>query len=145
MIRKATMDDMPRLIQMGRHFIGQTGYQRHIAANDIQMQVLAHHLMTNENTTIFAFERDGELIGMLGCMIFDHPVSGEKIASEVFWWVEPESRGVGFDLLRQFEKWAKAKGAAKMQMGAPAGTTVGKFYERLGFLEVETLYQRDVK
>ncbi len=145
MIRKANEGDVRSIVRMGRNFIGTTGYQHHIVANDVQMEVLVRHLIDADNTTLFVADNGDGPIGMIGCTLFNHPVSGELTASEVFWWVEPNYRGIGVDLYNKFHEWAKRHDAVKIQMGAPANTRVGKFYERLGFVEVETLYQKEVR
>jgi GNAT superfamily N-acetyltransferase len=63
------------------------------------------------------------------------------MAFEVVWWVEPEARGDGVRLLRAAEDWAIEQGIGKMQMVAP-NERVGALYERMGYLPVETSYQR---
>ena len=47
---------------------------------------------------------DGAIVGMLGFIIHDHFISGEKVAGEVFWWMEPEHRGDGLKLLDETKR-----------------------------------------
>jgi GNAT superfamily N-acetyltransferase len=138
-IRPATEPDIPRLLKMGARFIAETPYKNHIFANPEQMEKLAKQLMASGG--VLVYERDGELIGMLGYVVFPHYVSGELIAGEVFWWVEPEARGIGRELMKVAEEQARAAGAKRFQFVAPT-ERVAKLYERLGYERVEVMYQR---
>lgn len=139
MIRAATSSDVPRCVAMGRRFRAETGYARHLAENPEKMAELAAQLA--QAGCLLVSERDGELVGMLGFVVYPHFISGETTAGEVFWWVEPEHRGEGVKLLREAERCARTAGAAKMQMIAPTDR-VATLYQRLGYEFVEASYQR---
>ena len=142
-IREAESADLDALIAMGEHFIAQTDYRTRIGTNPQQLRALAVHLMNDENGALFVADVDGQLVGMIGVFAFAHPVSGERIGSEVMWWMEPDFRGAGVRLLKKAEKWTKAQGATRFQMIAPT-PYVEEIYRRLGFEKVETVYQRSV-
>jgi GNAT superfamily N-acetyltransferase len=141
MIRLAAEPDIPRLVEMGRRFREETGYRAHIAENPAKMAQLAAQLAANGG--LLVSERDGRLVGMLGYILFDHFLSGEMVAGEVFWWVEPEHRGAGVRLLIEAERRARAAGASRMQMIAPTDK-VGQFYQRVGYEYVESAYQKNL-
>jgi GNAT superfamily N-acetyltransferase len=142
-IRTATTADLDGLVTMGRHFIEQTPYATRIAHNPTQMRALAVHLMTSPDGAVFVAERDMRLVGMIGVFVFPHPISAERIGSEVMWWMEPDARGAGVRLLRAAERWVRTQGVARFQMIAPT-PDVEAIYQRLGFEKVETVYQRAV-
>jgi len=139
MIRQATAEDVPRLVEMGRRFRSETGYAKVLAENPAKMAELATQLAASGG--LLVSEREGELVGMLGYVVYPHFISGESTAGEVFWWVEPEHRGEGLKLLKEAERRAKAVGAEKMQMIAPTDR-VATLYLRLGYEFVEASYQR---
>ena len=139
MIRAATSDDVPRLVEMGRRFRAETGYARHLAENPAKMAELATQLA--DAGSLLVSERNGAIVGMLGWIVYPHFISGEMMGTEVFWWVEPECRGEGIKLLREAERVARTQGAAKMQMIAPTDR-VATLYQRLGYEFVEAGYQR---
>jgi GNAT superfamily N-acetyltransferase len=138
-IRSAMAADLDRLVEMGLRFREETAYKQHLGENADEMRKLATRLIAGDGE-ILVSERDGNLVGMLGYIVYAHHLSGEKIAGELFWWVEPEARGDGLRLLRQAEKRAKAAGATRMQMISPS-KRVSDLYERLGYEQVETTYQ----
>lgn len=91
--------------------------------------------------TVFVAETATGLVGMIGLFVHPHPFTGQRTATEMFWWIDPEARGPGMRLLRAAETWARRAGAATLQMVAP-DPAVERFYERVGFTRVETSYTR---
>jgi GNAT superfamily N-acetyltransferase len=143
MIRLATNADVPRLVEMGRRFISSTNYQSLLPVNPTQMSDFARRLI--EARGVLVCERDGAVVGMIGLAFFPHFISGEMVAAEVFWWLEPEYRGgtEGIRLLRAAESQARARGAVKLQMIAPSDE-VSAMYQRMGYAFVEAAYQRSL-
>jgi GNAT superfamily N-acetyltransferase len=141
LIRSATAQDIPRIVEMGLHFHQGSPYRAHIKENPQQMRNLAEHLVLNKG--LLLSERQGEICGMFGYFVYPHFMSGEVVAGEVFWWVEPEHRGEGVKLLKEAEKRAKSSGAKRMQMIAP-DDRIGMLYKRLGYEFVESSYQKTI-
>lgn len=143
-VRKAQESEFPQLVEMGRRFWAESPYHELLPENPERMSGLLSQLLNGAGGVLVADE-DGTLIGMIGYIVFDHPMSGERVAGEAFWWVQPERRGsrAAGALLSKAEEAARAAGARKMQMVAPT-ERVGKLYERLGFQYVESTYQRSL-
>jgi GNAT superfamily N-acetyltransferase len=82
------------------------------------------------------------ITGMAGVQVQPHPMSGETVANELFWYVLPRHRdGTGRQLMKAVETWARENNAAKLQMTAP-DDRISRLYERYGFQRVETTYQK---
>lgn len=144
-LRPATLEDLPRLVAMGQHFLQATPYRSLIADNPAQMTALATMLITDANGLLLVADGGGALVGMIGLLVFSHHLSGERIAGEVFWWVEPQQRGtVGIRLLRAAEQWAKDQRVVTVQMVGPTTGRAGLIYERLGYAPIEVAYQRRI-
>lgn len=141
MIRTALESDIPRMVEMGMRFRNETSYAQYLAGNAEKQTELGKTLIAKDG--LIVSERNGQLVGMLGFIIHYHFISGEKVAGEVFWWVEPEHRGDGLRLLREAEKRARAAGAKYMHMIAPTDQ-VATVYKRLGYEFVEATYQRSL-
>jgi GNAT superfamily N-acetyltransferase len=141
-IRAATADDIPRLVAMGERFLSETVYrERRVPVNPIAMARTVGLLLASERGAVFVSEQEAAVVGMIGLVIFEHPITGLVTASELFWWVESECRGHGVRLLRRGEQWARAAGAQAVQMIAPT-PAVGQLYERLGYGYLEASYQK---
>ena len=143
MIRQATQEDMPRIIDMAVRFNAETSYRNFIDVTPERVAQSFETITKDPNSVILVSGSDGAVTGMIVMMICPHPFSGERISYEVVWWVDPESRGDGVKLLRAAEKFSKDSGVKKMHMIAP-NDKVGHFYERLGYTQVEVAYQRSL-
>ena len=143
MIRRATVEDIPRLVEMGQRFIAETKYRDLLVGDPERIYAIIIDLLSAPRGLVLVSEKDGALTGMIGLLVYNHPFSGLLTACEIVWWVEPEARSGrdGIRLLRAAEAWALEHGATHAQMVAP-NAHVGAFYERLGYTEVETSYQR---
>lgn len=141
MIRDARHADTPALIAMGQRFLRETVYRGRITENPAQMGALVQMLIDSPTGALFVSERDGIVTGMIGLLLYTQPLSGEPMASELFWWVEPEHRGHGVRLMKQAEAWARAQGATALQMIAPT-SEVEQLYQRLGYDRIEVAYQK---
>jgi GNAT superfamily N-acetyltransferase len=126
---------------MGARFISETDYAGIISVNPDRLSASVKAVADNPDGVILVSGSDATITGMIAMLAYDHPFSGERMAFEVVWWVEPEARGDGVRLLRAAEDWAMEQGIGKMQMVAP-NERVGALYERMGYLPVETSYQR---
>lgn len=144
-VREAVESDIPRVVEMGRDFLTSTKYAQFTCFNSDAMAAVARLLINDENKVLFVAEKDGAVVGMLGLMLYPHPLSGEPFVGELCWWVEPSSRGrIGMMLLVRGERWAKDSGAFAYQMIAPT-PEVASMYERLGFTPVEVSYYKRLR
>ncbi len=144
-IREATTWDVPRIVEMGGHFLANSSYAKTVAYNPGQMALTAERVMADPNGVILVADRHDAryAIGMIALWIFPHYFSGVLTAAELVFWVEPEWRGCGLKLLKAAEAWTLAHGAIDLQLIAPTAE-IGNFYARLGYTQVETAYQKDV-
>lgn len=139
MIRFATTEDIPRCVEMGQRFHAETDYKNQVTIEPDALHKLGEQLVAKNG--LLVSERGGQLVGMIGFVLFPHFFSGEMVAGEVFWWVDPEHRGEGPKLMKEAERHAREAGAKRMQMIAP-NERVGTLYERCGYSFVETAYQK---
>ena len=96
---------------------------------------------------LFLLKNDNGIHGMLGGMKYPDPNSGELIATEFFWFVNPEKRGQGLKLLKAFESWAKEQECKKIIMVHLADLMpdrIKQIYEKSGYEMLETHYVKEV-
>jgi hypothetical protein len=143
MIRLAVLDDVPAVVLMGREFIRTTKYQDVVSSNPDRLSTLMTSLIESAEGLLMVSEFNGLVRGAIGMMVYDHPMSGDRVSSETFWWMNPEDRG-GRDalrLVRSAEEWVCSKGAQWVHMVAP-DQRVGALYERLGYQLLELHYMK---
>jgi GNAT superfamily N-acetyltransferase len=141
MVRAARLEDIPRIIEMGHRFNENSPYAKVLKVTDVALDLLFRKLIPQG--WLLLAEHEGESVGMIGFYVYPHFFTGEIVAGELFWWMEPEHRGHGKALLKAAEEEARRCGAKSMQMIAP-DPRVGKLYERIGYTYVESTYQRNL-
>lgn len=137
MIRAAVYEDVPDLVVMGLRFIESGKYRDKIASNPDALAHMMLGLIDNPYGLLLVLEKGERLIGMFGAVATLSPYSAEPVAMELYWYVEPESRGGGVRLLRAAEQWARDVGAVKM-IGVSHTKKVTSFLRRLGYQSMET-------
>lgn len=140
MIRRAHLADRDAIVAMGTRFLASV-YSDRIRPDAATLARTASQLLTSPDAIVFVAEQAGVLVGMIGLMVFWHPMSGELTATEVMWWVEPSARGIGLRLLKQGQAWAMSRDATTLQLIAPSDETE-QLYARMGLQPVERVYQR---
>jgi GNAT superfamily N-acetyltransferase len=140
-IREATLDDVPVLVDMGMRFAQSDAYNQVLRDNPVQIEQMARMLITSAVGFMLVLEKAGHIEGMIGMLCTPHFLSGDMFAGEICWWVNPEHRGDGVRLMRSAESLAHERGATTIQMIAP-DERVGRFYERLGYRRIDTSYQK---
>lgn len=144
-LRPAREADVAAIVAMGRRFLTESSYAPHVPVNPVQQAITARWLMAHG--ALLVAERGAGLVGMVGLALVPSPLSGELVASEAMWWVDPAHRGrVGVSLWRAAEAWAVEVGAAVIQMITPAGEeAVARMYERRGYVPLETTWQKRLR
>lgn len=142
-VRAVTVGDVAAVQAMAARFLSPDGpYGDRFQAAPDRIAILVQ-LMTAEGETAMGFiaEQAGVPVGMFGVFCLIHPITGAYMASELCWWMEPEARGsrVALRLLRAGEAWARARGAAYLEMIAPS-ERVASFYGRLGYTRTDVHY-----
>lgn len=99
-------------------------------------------------TIIASFNPEGQITGALGGIIAPELSNFTKVSVEAFWYTIPGHRGHGIGLLKAYEKWATEQGVDRIGMTHLKGLNpekLGDLYERMGYVETETNYIKDIK
>jgi GNAT superfamily N-acetyltransferase len=144
MIRKATLADVPRLVELIVQFITTTDYKDYVRVNSPQIRCMYVRLVQDNNSVVFVSEVDDKVIGLIAMVKYNHPLSGDLVAGELAWWVEPVHRGHGIELFKAAEKWSHDNKVSSIAMTAPTGNPVEGFYRRQGYTQIETAFQKDL-
>ncbi len=145
-VRKATVEDLPQILELARHFMAGTQYAKWFKFDPRQLEPLAKALIGGAGVILLAEIELHHVVGMIAAMPFQDPFHGGAwVVDEVCWWVEPEHRQglVGPKLLRSLEQWTRQKGVTTLKMVAPAESPdVGAFYQRVGYTVLETVFYK---
>jgi len=137
MIRAATTDDIPRMVELGQAMHAESPEFRGIRFDADKLARVIAATMANPAGFVQVIERDGEVVGGMVAMATPHYFSPDMVACDLALFVSPEHRGgmAAARLLTSYRNWGKSLGAAKVQLGVMAGIEawmVEALCERLG-------------
>lgn len=145
MIRKATHDDIPRIVEMSDKFYAQTRYVD-IAPMAIESAAGLAIIMMKQGVMLLA-ESESEVVGMVGLFIEPFTFNIAKtMATEIVWWVDPDHQrsGIGAELLAAIEPACRERGADMIRMMCLAGQSEAAeaIYTRMGYTPSEHAYTK---
>jgi|DEB19_MinimDraft_2_1074335.scaffolds.fasta_scaffold00935_2 GNAT superfamily N-acetyltransferase len=137
MIRNATSEDIPRMVELGRLMHAESPNFRGMRFDADKLASAVRHAINSPAGFAGVAERDGQVIGGLVAMAVPHYFSPDEVACDLALFVAPEHRGgmAAARLVAAYRDWGKALGVAKVQMGVMAGVEawmVEALCERLG-------------
>lgn len=136
MIRPATNEDVPRLIELGVVLHASTSYAA-LDFNHDKAAAFLHSLIVSPNGVVFVSVHDDVIIGGMVGGLVDQWFNDDLIAYDYSLFVEPGRRQgiVAARLIAAFQEWARIKGAKQIYMGIGTGVGVEgttRLYERMG-------------
>lgn len=145
MISVLQVPELNKLIPLAKAFIAES--TEDIPFNEEHFIKTWEQVYLSKNGSILKYEKDGEIIGALGYLVYPDFLSGELKATETFWFIKPEFRGCGFKLLDEFEKVSKELGVKRIMMAHLKHLMPDKLksvYLKRGYREIETQYEKVV-
>lgn len=144
MIRPATNDDIPEIVELGRVMHAESQYSTVPYSGDKVASSVAEFI---DCGVVFVAENDGLIIGGIACGIAEHWFSEEKYAFEHALFIHPDFRkgATAVRLISAFFEWANLLGAKSAKMGITTGVNVeriAKLYRAIGLVEVGPLFQK---
>lgn len=145
-VRPAVLDDIPRMCEMAEAFIGSIDDP----AVEFDGPGFATRMATYLQIPDF-FVRvidDGELgaVGGIGAFAGPHYLFVRpRMASEMFWWVEPDYRGgtAALRLIEAYEAWARDQGCEVVCFSAFVDDPrVARLLDRRGYRHMESAYSK---
>lgn len=132
MIRRATADDLPRVVELGAAFHAYSPYLD-IPFDADGFGAFARKLI--EGGAVFLSD-DGMVGGLLVPLYFNPAV---VMGAELFWWAGK----TGKPLREAFEAWARGEGAQGVQFSGLTDQreeTIRKVFARAGYERAETAF-----
>jgi len=145
-LKLATIDDLDRVVRLAVTFIKQSPYKNEPYDED-DIRELVSLILRDRNKGVVVFLMNEDVpVGFIGGMLTKMLFSKDQLATELFWWVDPQFRGrKSLSLKEAFEYWAKRVGAKYIAMSSPANDErVSRFYQRTGYENIENAYLKRV-
>lgn len=139
MIREATIDDIPEIVEMLARLQRASGALGKFDKKSARAAVIQQ--IEDKDRVLFRSEK-GLIAG--GTMIpWDSP--DWLIVFEMWWWAED---GQWVPLARRLEQWARQQGAGEIRMASTLGPKSGRFakvFLRAGYEPREICYRKEIK
>ncbi len=136
-VRPLREDDLPEWFRLRRMLWDELTEEEH---RDEMLDIYEH----TDSQLVLVAETDGRLVGFLEASI--RPFVEDCITDHVGylegWFVEPDFRryGIGGDLVRAAERWARQKGCTEMASDAEVGNDLSlAAHLKLGYEETSRL------
>lgn len=145
MVRALTVNELAEAAQMGPAFFAEGGLPGSFVPDIFATKWAS--LIEQGIGFILGLFREGKLSGAFGAIVAEDLNNGELVANECFWFVQPEARGRGFELLLAYEEEARKRGAKRCSMihlKALQSERLGELYERRGYAPIETSYFKEL-
>lgn len=149
MIRPATLDDIPRIIELGRQFHAESPEFSSISF-DVEKLTETLKACINGAGVVFLYESAGTVRGGLAGVISEYWFSREKVALDLALFLEPEARTgmIALKLVLTFKSWARLMGATEVKMGITAGINVegaAKLYASTGMDQCGFMFKERIQ
>ena len=145
MIREATLEDLPLMEDAAKEFYASSKFL--VGFNIKKFCEFWEGLLTTKIGIIYLLIEDRKVRGAIGGIAYPEIYCEGTTATEFFWFVEPYYRGVGLELYKRFERWAKDNGCKQIRMVHLKDLMpekVGAIYKRLGFTPIEVHYAKEL-
>ena len=138
MIRPATHEDIPAIVQLGRELFAESPTWSRLELSEARLAEFVGHLMEEPDGFAWVAERGGVVIGTMLGLVDSHWASEDRIAQELVLMLTAEARGgmAAVRLITALVAWAQVRGAKQLMVGTSTGIAderVAGLYERLGF------------
>lgn len=151
MIRDATPDDVPALVELGALMAAESPHYAHLPYSPAKMDRLFRSLITSADGFLVLAEEGDAVVGVMAAMIAEHWMSEARIATDFGVYVSAEYRGgsAALYMIKRFKKWAAERGSMQTTLGISTEVCVdqtARFYTLLGLRQFGLLFEvpRDV-
>lgn len=131
-IRRATVEDMPRILELGAEFLAVGPY----AWVPLDLDAFAGFAAAMIERGVIILADDGMIGGCLSPFYFNPSV---VMAAELFWYSPKHGR----ELRAALEEWAKEQGCVALTCSGLANereATIRRLYERAGYTATEVAF-----
>jgi GNAT superfamily N-acetyltransferase len=146
MIRAATFDDLPALVEVARAYHDELHASLPFDPDHVGENFRARTIDTVDGICFCLLDDEVRIAGFLAAATSMHFSAPVKLGVELAWYVLPAQRGRGAGLIDEYEAWAKWRGYAGCSLSMnelrdPARSrALARLYERRGYIQFERCF-----
>ena len=149
-IREATQDDFPRLVDLGEVMHAESRFARLDYSRGKVERLLHEVLYLPDTYCAFVAVHGEQVIGGLIGICVERYFSTERVAQDLAIFIEPGKRGglAGTRLIRRFRRWAQERGATDLEIAINTGVQPmrsGRLLQACGLEPIATLYTQELR
>jgi len=134
-IRPAALDDLDRLLALGREMHAESSY-RSLNFDERKARMFLMRLMSDQYVRVY--EQDDKILGGMVGMSVQPWFSNDLYAVDIALFISAKHRGslAAARLIKDFVVWAKQTGAKQIRPGVTTGapgTAASRLYQAMGF------------
>jgi len=119
------------------------------SCNAFEFRHLWETLLTQDPpAALFILRENQEILGVLGGITYEDPLTGIKYAAEVVWRVAPKAggQGWGMKLLQAFEWWARDQNCKRIVLHGSAAEVcnLGNKIRPLGYRDYQVEFMKEI-
>lgn len=147
-LRQARLDDIPVLMNMAQKL--GVGPLEMLEPDPEETRIALETFIASDQKDVLMLVShiDDRPVGCIAAYAFSPLFTKNKIAVEVFWYLEEEHRKGrrGLDMMKAFEYWAKLVGCKAVQYGwlVTSPESMKTLYEKTGAVFAEETYYKKV-
>lgn len=145
MVRPITVYELAEVAKMGPAFFAESGVPGEFIPEVFTVKWAS--LIEQGLGFILGLFREDKLVGAFGAIVAEDLNDAKLVANECFWFVSPEARGRGFELLISYEEEARKRGAVRCSMIhllSLQADRLAELYIRRGYKPIETSYFKEL-
>lgn len=149
-IREAELRDLTDYVKLAEMFHAASPMRNFIAFDPEGYANFFVNSLEKTDVKLWLAEKNGEMIGITGALLFPFYFSPSSFAvQELWWWLTPNARGSGAAKLmyQKIEDWAKEVDASALFMIAledDKAQKMEKLYARAGYRPMERTFCKGV-
>ena len=148
-VRLVEQAELPLLARHGHLFYAEAPSLPGDYSQEQFMKIWTGVLRSKLGIVLGAFDDDDEVCGAIMGILYQDMHSDALVLTEAAWFVLPDARGkgVGSQLLGEFENWGRMAGAHYVRMAHLANSMpeeLKTFYEAKGYSVLEVAYQKPI-
>jgi GNAT superfamily N-acetyltransferase len=144
MIRNATLEDIPKLVEMGLALHDESTY-KHVEYSPERVAETCRLMIANGFLVVA--EKEGEVIGVMMGDVYVPWYTTERMGIDYTLYIMPEHRNglIAVKMIKRFEQWCISMGAKQIRPGIGTGDPSAiKLYKALGYRSVGEWFLKDV-
>lgn len=150
MIRAARFFDIPEIMQIGKklHEIAITHNTLYDFDDEQAIQACKDFILSEDKLLLVCI-RDNRIVGFFWAALTTPLAGKEIIATDVMLFVLPEYQGgqTAFNFIKQYEQWAKTKGAKGIELSVSSGVNQSRtlaVYSYFGYKPQSVTYYKEI-